>query len=165
MRISFQTGYRDSLADIERSAEAMAKYQRQVSSGKRLQAPSDDPTAAVGAVAEHTEIGAIDQYIEAADSANSRLTVIDTVLGDMIEKLRHILGSVPSAPAISERRRTPTLPYEDRMVVRRRAATGRTLGKLRGCRISDPAGIRRRTAGPNYKILQPDAVDNGPRNQ
>jgi flagellar hook-associated protein 3 FlgL len=87
MRIAFQTGYRNALADIERSAEDLARYQRQVSSGRRLEVPSDDPTAAVAAVSEHTEIGTLDQYKAASDSANSRLTVIDTVLGDMIDKL------------------------------------------------------------------------------
>lgn len=87
MRISFQSGFRHALADIQRTSEELARRQREVSSGLRLQAPSDDPTAAVGAVAEHAAIGAIDRYARAADSVGSRLAVVDTVLGDVIEKL------------------------------------------------------------------------------
>jgi flagellar hook-associated protein 3 FlgL len=87
MRISFQSGFRHALADIERTSEELARRQREVSSGLRLQAPSDDPTAAVGAVSENAALGAIDRYKRAADSVGSRLTVVDTVLGDIVEKL------------------------------------------------------------------------------
>jgi len=97
MRISFQTGYRNTLAEIERTNTDLAKYQQQISSGKRLEVPSDDPTAAVGAVKEHTEIGTLDQFTQSADSANSRLTVIDTVLSDVINKLTQAQATTASA--------------------------------------------------------------------
>ena len=87
MRISFQSGFRNALADIERTSIELAARQRQVSSGLRLQAPSDDPTSAAGAITEHAAIGAIDRYRAAADSSDSRLAVVDTVLGDIVEKL------------------------------------------------------------------------------
>ena len=97
MRIAFQTGYRNNLVDIERTNADLAKYQQQISSGKRLEVPSDDPTAAVGAVKEHTEIATLDQYTQSADSANSRLTVIDTVLSDVINKLTQAQATTASA--------------------------------------------------------------------
>jgi flagellar hook-associated protein 3 FlgL len=97
MRIAFQTGYRNTLADIERTNAELAKYQQQISSGKRLSVPSDDPTAAVGAVKEHTEIATLDQFTQSADSANSRLTVIDTVLSDVISKLTQAQATTASA--------------------------------------------------------------------
>ena len=97
MRISFQTGYRNTLADIERTNADLAKYQQQISSGKRLEVPSDDPTAAVGAVKEHTEIATLDQFTQSADSANSRLTVIDTVLSDVVSKLTQAQATTASA--------------------------------------------------------------------
>jgi len=71
------------------TAEDLARYQRQVSSGKRLELPSDDPTAAAGAVIEHGEVGTLDQYIRAADTVGSRLSVLDTVLGDIVARLSH----------------------------------------------------------------------------
>jgi flagellar hook-associated protein 3 FlgL len=104
MRISFQTGFRHALADIQRTSEELARRQREVSSGLRLQAPSDDPTAAVGAVTEHAALGAIDRYARAADSVGARLTVVDTVLSDIVEKLTQAqavatgtLGDTPTA--------------------------------------------------------------------
>ena len=97
MRISFQTGYRNTLADIERTNADLAKYQQQISSGKRLEVPSDDPTAAVGAVKEHAEIATLDQFTQSADSANSRLTVIDTVLSDVVSKLTQAQATTASA--------------------------------------------------------------------
>src|SRR5690349_7028768 len=97
MRIAFQTSYRNSLADIQQTSEDLAKYQRQVSSGKRLELSSDDPTAAATAVGEHAEIGTIDQYIKAADSVGSRLSVIDTVLSDIVDQLTKAQASAVGA--------------------------------------------------------------------
>jgi flagellar hook-associated protein 3 FlgL len=87
MRISFQTGFRDALADIQRSAKVFADSQREVSSGMRLQAPSDDPLAASAAVTEHAALGSIDRYSRTSSSVTSRLSVVDTVLGDIVSQL------------------------------------------------------------------------------
>lgn len=87
MRTTFSTPYRDALADLQRSAEALDRRQREVSSGRRLNAPSDDPSAMVGAIAERSELGVLDQYVRAADSVGSRLTVVDTVLSDIVQKI------------------------------------------------------------------------------
>jgi flagellar hook-associated protein 3 FlgL len=107
MRISFQTGFRHALADIERTSEELARRQREVSSGLRLQAPSDDPTAAVGAVSENAALGAIDRYVRAADSVGARLTVVDTVLGDIVEKLTQAqavaTGGLGDTPTTAQR--------------------------------------------------------------
>ena len=97
MRIAFQTSYRNSLADIQQTSEDLARYQRQVSSGKRLELPSDDPTAAATAVGEHAEIGTIDQYIKAADSVGSRLAVVDTVLSDIVDQITRAQASAVGA--------------------------------------------------------------------
>jgi len=107
MRISFQTGFLHALSDIQRTSEELARRQREVSSGLRLQAPSDDPTAAVGAVTEHAALGAIDRYARAADSVSARLTVVDTVLGDIVEKLTQAqavaTGALGDTPTTAQR--------------------------------------------------------------
>jgi flagellar hook-associated protein 3 FlgL len=87
MRITFETQFQTALADISRAAERFEKYQRQVSSGKRLQAPSDDPSAAAAAVADHDEIASLDSYTRATDTVTSRLSVVDTVLTDLVHKI------------------------------------------------------------------------------
>jgi flagellar hook-associated protein 3 FlgL len=87
MRVTFASQLRDGAAGIQSAAERMQEAQRQVSSGKRLNKVSDDPTAAATAVAERNALGAIEQYQSASNSVGSRLTVIDTVLSDVLEKL------------------------------------------------------------------------------
>jgi flagellar hook-associated protein 3 FlgL len=84
MRVTFGTGTTIAMSDLERAAEQLAEAQRQVASGKRVNTPSDDPSAAAAGVRARAEIAAIDQYVRTADSATSRVKVIDTVLSDMI---------------------------------------------------------------------------------
>ena len=87
MRITFNSQYRDAAAGIEAASASLIKAQRQVSSGKRISRPSDDPSAAATAVTERAQIATVEQYSRAANSIASRLTVVDSALGDIVEKL------------------------------------------------------------------------------
>jgi flagellar hook-associated protein 3 FlgL len=78
------------------------EFQRQVSTGKRVEKPSDDPSAALGAVGEHNETAAIDQYARATDTVGSRLAVVDTVLSDLITQLTAAQVSSASARGSSK---------------------------------------------------------------
>ncbi len=97
MRISSNSDYLGAMADIDRAAANLSKWQAQVSSGRRLQVPSDDPTAAGQAVADHAELGTLDQYVQTADSATTRLTVVDNVLSDVVDRLTSARASASSA--------------------------------------------------------------------
>lgn len=97
MRVTFSSSLRNAAADIMKAAEDLARHQRDVTSGKRLHAPSDDPGATLGAVAATTELGALDQYVRTADSATARLTVVDTVLSDVLLKLEHASATLTTA--------------------------------------------------------------------
>ena len=87
MRVTFNTSFRNAAEDIARAAEELALRQREVASGRRVSTPSDDPAAAQGAVAERAEMAALDQYVRATDSVESRLTVVDTVLSDLLRQM------------------------------------------------------------------------------
>ena len=87
MRVTFNSQYRDLQVGIDRASETLLEMQRQVSSGKRISKPSDDPSAASAAVTGRNDITRIERYTQAADSVTSRLTVIDTVLSDITDKL------------------------------------------------------------------------------
>ena len=87
MRITFQSQYRDSSAAIEKASEQLLEMQRRVSTGKRLDKISEDPTASSMSVAERSNLAEVDRYTRAADSVGSRLSVADAVLADVIEKL------------------------------------------------------------------------------
>ncbi|HEY3380285.1 MAG TPA: flagellar hook-associated protein FlgL [Vicinamibacterales bacterium] len=87
MRITFGSGDAAALADLERAQAELQRYQRQVSSGKRLLQPSDDPSAMAAVVRGRGEIATVDQYVRSADSVTSRLTVVDTVMSDLISQV------------------------------------------------------------------------------
>jgi flagellar hook-associated protein 3 FlgL len=87
MRITFASQFRDGAAGIQRASEQLLEAQRQVSTGKRLDKISVDPSGAATAVAERNALSAVEQYERTADSSASRLKVIDTVLSDIVDKL------------------------------------------------------------------------------
>ena len=86
-RVTANTLFRNSLRDIQSTAEAFAKAQQQVSSGKRIQQASDDPTQAAVGLRERAEIRAFDRYREANDSVDSRLRVADGVISDIVSTI------------------------------------------------------------------------------
>jgi flagellar hook-associated protein 3 FlgL len=87
MRVTFQSTYRNGLFDVGQANEAYASKSAQVSSGKRIQSPSDDPGSFSGGVRERSEMAALDTFIKSGDSASSRLSVADSVLSDVISEI------------------------------------------------------------------------------
>jgi flagellar hook-associated protein 3 FlgL len=97
MRVTFNAQNRNSTAGLEDAASRLLEFQRQVSTGKRIEKPSDDPSATLGSIGEHAETAAIDQYARATDTVASRLAVVDTVLSDLITQLERAQVSAASA--------------------------------------------------------------------
>lgn len=87
MRVTFGMTYRNGIHDIEAAAEALQRAQRQVSSGKRVAVPSDDPSAAADIVGEYAEQRGIDSYARSTDSVEARLRVVDSALSDILTNL------------------------------------------------------------------------------
>lgn len=97
MRVTFNSQYRDAAAAIEDATGRLVDLQRQVASGRRVEKPSDDPAAAAAAVTERAQLAQMEQYSRAADSVGSRLTVVDTVLSDVIQKITAATSSAMRA--------------------------------------------------------------------
>jgi flagellar hook-associated protein 3 FlgL len=87
MRVTFNSQYRDLEVGIGRAAETLLESQRQVSSGKRIARPSDDPTVGAYGVTARSEIAQMERYTQATDNVTSRLTVVDTILSDIGDRL------------------------------------------------------------------------------
>jgi flagellar hook-associated protein 3 FlgL len=87
MRVTFSSIFRNSMFDINRTSEETARRQREMSSGKRIEVASDDPSAMSTTIAEKAEMATMDHYIRATDSVESRLTVVDTILTDVISQI------------------------------------------------------------------------------
>ena len=86
MRVIYDV-FRDGLQAINTAAGQLAKAREQVSTGRRINATSDDPLAMRQAVNEHATIGAVDAYSRSRDSAAARLAVADNVLSTITDKL------------------------------------------------------------------------------
>jgi len=80
MRITTDSGYRNLLQDIQRIAERMQTAQNQVSSGKKVNRPSDNPSAAADVVNIDSKRASNAQYLENAATAQSRLQIADSTL-------------------------------------------------------------------------------------
>jgi flagellar hook-associated protein 3 FlgL len=90
IRVTFNSQFRDGAAGIQTASERIIEAQRQVTTGKRLNKVSDDPSASTIAVAERNTLGAIEQYTRTSDGVASRLTVVDTVLSDIVQMLTNV---------------------------------------------------------------------------
>ena len=87
MRITFNSQFNDAAAGLATTSEQLLDAQRQVTTGRRMSRISDDAAGAATAIAERAKLGTVEQYKRAADSMGSRLTVVDTVLSDLVEQL------------------------------------------------------------------------------
>ena len=87
MRVSFGQSFDEGLRSIARAAEELAAAQRHVSTGRRILAPSDDPSGTVQAIRERGSLAALGSYDRTAQSAGATLAVADAALSDIITQL------------------------------------------------------------------------------
>lgn len=88
MRIATSVLTDNVRANLANNVIGLDKLERQISSGKRLTAPSDDPAAAYTALRYHNDIALNDQYARNADNASSFLASTDTALGGLTDALQ-----------------------------------------------------------------------------
>jgi flagellar hook-associated protein 3 FlgL len=92
MRVTFSQTFRNGLLDVNMAASRLAERTRQMSSGKLMHAASDNPGAMASSVTQHTEMAVLDQYVKQNDSVESRLTVADSALTDIIKQITAAQG-------------------------------------------------------------------------
>jgi flagellar hook-associated protein 3 FlgL len=93
MRITQQMLTENSLSALGANTEAMAKLQEQISTGKQLNRPSDDPAQVREAVNLHDTLAELAQYGRNVDAATRATTGADTGLSDAtasIQRLREL---------------------------------------------------------------------------
>ena len=74
MRISTHSAFLNGVAAMQRLQTALDHTQRQVSSGRRILTPSDDPIATSRALELRETIGRLDQFDRNANIATHRLS-------------------------------------------------------------------------------------------
>lgn len=87
MRITNQLQARTLIFNTQRSLAALLVTQNQVSTGKRVQRPSDDTVAATLAMRFQNGLSAIERYKSVLSTGLSRLSATDTALADAYQKL------------------------------------------------------------------------------
>ncbi|MCD9022305.1 flagellar hook-associated protein FlgL [Cohnella silvisoli] len=81
------------LRNISGNLGRMNTLQNQLATGRRINAPSDDPVGLTFAMRYRSEISANDQYIKNVDSASSMLDYSDMAMGqagDVLQRLREL---------------------------------------------------------------------------
>jgi flagellar hook-associated protein 3 FlgL len=89
-RITQRTVASTALRGLQGNLTRMQKLQEQLSSGRRVSAPSDDPSATVSAMTLRSRRAADEQYLRNIDQATGRLTVTDNSLVQLSDRLRNV---------------------------------------------------------------------------
>ncbi len=93
MRISTAQWYRQGIDAMLDNQSTLSRTQLQLSSGQRMLAPSDDPTAATKVLELDQLLGKVSQFQRNADRAEARLRREESVLqgmGDILQRVREL---------------------------------------------------------------------------
>ncbi len=101
MRTTFASMFRESDLAIQRTTADMLTRQREVSTGRRVSKPSDDPSASAFVIVESGAVAQTERFEGSGDSAEARLTVMDALLDDVLRKLTSAQTSILSARGVS----------------------------------------------------------------
>src|SRR5579863_1799872 len=107
MRISSGTGLEETLANIEAATERLNTAQQTVSSGKALQAPSDNPAGVSQDLTLHAALDNLTQYQSNLNGAVGFVGTTDSALGNVVNELQ-------SARALAVQGGDDSLTSEDR---------------------------------------------------
>ncbi|MGB0663594.1 MAG: flagellar hook-associated protein FlgL [Pontibacterium sp.] len=80
MRVSTRQNFLQSVQNMQNSQNRLATLQNQISTGKRIDNPSDDPVAAAQLVKLNRELAQTEKYQENIEITQRRLELQDTVL-------------------------------------------------------------------------------------
>lgn len=97
MRVTQSASFREAKAQVARHEAAIAARQRELASGRRLNAVSDDPFGAASAITQRSELAKLDSYVRASDSVQAKLAIADSVLSDVVTQVTAALSSATGA--------------------------------------------------------------------
>ncbi len=105
MRIANSTIIYNFLSSLNKSQQRMNRIQEQLSDGKLVHRPSDDPVRAIRSLRLNTDLMTNDQYTQNAKDAQSWMNQTDSSLGgvtDVLERARElVIDAVSPNPAIA----------------------------------------------------------------
>jgi flagellar hook-associated protein 3 FlgL len=152
MRVTNQIAYQNLLDQIERISERMQNAQLEVSSGKKLQKPSDNPTAVSDVVRIRAEQSEISQYQDNVATAKSRLNFADTTLQGVetaVERVRTLALLSLNSPQTANTQTPEVQGLRDQIL----SAANSTLDGqsiFAGSNVDGPAYIKASDGTVNY---------------
>lgn len=90
MRITNNMSVTGTISNIQISTEKLDKLNKQLSSGKKISIPSDDPTGTIKAMGYRSNLEEINQYIRNVDGARATLDSTDVALNQVTNILQRI---------------------------------------------------------------------------
>jgi flagellar hook-associated protein 3 FlgL len=90
VRITSDMSQRHVLSDLRRVQERLASAQSQVSSGKRIEKPSDDPLGAERAMRLNDQLESTGAYRTAVNESRSWLDATDSALSSLNDVVQHV---------------------------------------------------------------------------
>ncbi|MBU2964840.1 flagellar hook-associated protein FlgL [Amphritea sp. 2_MG-2023] len=93
MRISTQQQYLKAADNMQQSQVKLANLQEQITTGKKLVNPSDDPVAAAQVIKLERELAQSEKYEDNIDVTERRLELEDTILSDIniaVDRMREL---------------------------------------------------------------------------
>ena len=118
MRVSTLGSYANGLTAMQRLQAALDQTQRQISSGRRILTPSDDPLASARAVDLRESIGRLEQFDRNANMANNRLLQEESSLGsvnNVLQRVRELALQANNATQNSESRQLIAVEMRQRL--------------------------------------------------
>jgi flagellar hook-associated protein 3 FlgL len=89
-RITQNTISQTALRGLQGNLSRVQALQQQLSSGRRISQPSDDPSATAASMTFRSEQAGDDQYLRNADQVAGRLSVTDNALTQLSDRLRAV---------------------------------------------------------------------------
>lgn len=93
MRISTSYISQQNIDAILKQQTELGKTQLQITTGKKIQSPSDDPVTAVKTLDLQRQVNLSEQYLSNADTAENKLSTTDIALGsvtDIMQRIREL---------------------------------------------------------------------------
>src|SRR5690554_4555764 len=90
MRVTNKTMLNNYLSNLNRNLRQMSKYQDQLSSGKEIRRPSDDPFAVTRSMSLHTSLNQNSQYLRNIEDSIGWVDITDSALGNLVDVMNRL---------------------------------------------------------------------------
>lgn len=118
MRLSTVQVFQNGINSILTQQAQVNDTQKELSTGKRVLTPSDDPAAAAEILRINSELTKVDQYLESADLAESQLQLEESLIDnaeDVLQRVRELALQANNATQNTDTRQAIAVEMRERL--------------------------------------------------